>query len=191
VETWDALRSRRNVREFSPEPVSEADLMTILEAGRIAPSAKNWQPWNFVVVTDREQLQELTGVWQGAWHVGGAAAVIGLVAASPPDDRWAGLLQYDLGHATMLMMIAAADIGIGSCHSSVQDQELARKVLGFPEDHFLAYLLSVGYPADGPLRPLKQLNRRPLDELVHRGRWLRTEHRHHGRASRPARGTDL
>jgi len=171
VETWDALRSRRNVREFSPEPVSEADLMTILEAGRIAPSAKNWQPWNFVVVTDREQLQELTGVWQGAWHVGGAAAVIGLVAASPPDDRWAGLLQYDLGHATMLMMIAAADIGIGSCHSSVQDQELARKVLGFPEDHFLAYLLSVGYPADGPLRPLKQLNRRPLDELVHRGRW--------------------
>jgi nitroreductase len=171
VETWDALRSRRNVREFSPALVSEADLMKILEAGRLAPSAKNWQPWNFVLVTDREQLQELTGVWQGAWHVGGAAAVIALVAANPPDDRWAGLLQYDLGHATMLMMIAAADLGIGTCHSSVQDQELARKVLGFPEDHFLAYLLSVGYPADGPLRPLRQLNRRPLDELVHRGRW--------------------
>jgi nitroreductase len=69
----------------------------------------------------------------------------------------------------MLMMLAAADLGIGTCHSSVQDQELARKILGSPEDHFLAYLL--GYPADGPLRPLKRLNRRPFDEVVHRGRW--------------------
>ncbi len=83
----------------------------------------------------------------------------------------AGLLQYDLGHATMLMMLAAADLGIGTCHSSVQDQELARKILGFPEDYFLAYLLSLGYPADGPLRPLKRLNRRPFGDVVHRGRW--------------------
>ena len=105
METWDALRSRRNVREFSPTPVSEEDLATILEAGRLAPSAKNWQPWDFVLVTDRDQLRELTGVWQGAWHVGGAAAAIAIVAANPPDDRWAGLLQYDLGHATMLMML--------------------------------------------------------------------------------------
>jgi nitroreductase len=80
-------------------------------------------------------------------------------------------LQYDLGHATMLMMLAAADLGVGTCHSSVQDQELARKILGFPEDRFLAYLLSLGYPADGPLRPLQRLNRRPFDEVVHRGRW--------------------
>jgi nitroreductase len=155
-------------------PVSEEDLMTVLEAGRLAPSAKNWQPWNFVLVSDRDQLRELTGVWQGAWHVGGAAAAIAIVAPEPPDDRWAGLLQYDLGHATMLMMLAAADLGIGTCHSSVQDQELARKILGFPEDHFLAYLLSLGYPADGPLQPLKRLNRRPFDEVVHRGRWERS-----------------
>src|SRR5262249_43055761 len=149
VETWDALRSRRNVREFSPQPVSADDLATILEAGRLGPSAKNWQPWDFVLVTDRDQLQALTGVWQGAWHVAGAQAAIAIVAPQPEDDRWAGLLQYDLGHATMLMMLAAADLGIGTCHSSVQDQELAREILGFPEEYFLAYLLSLGYPADG------------------------------------------
>jgi nitroreductase len=171
VETWDALRSRRNVREFSHTPVSGEDLTKILEAGRLAPSAKNWQPWNFVLVTDRDQLRDLTGVWQGAQHVGGAAAAIAIVAPDPPDDRWAGLLQYDLGHTTMLMMIAAADLGIGSCHSSVQDQDLARTILGFPDDHFLAYLVSLGYPAGKPLHPLKRLNRRPFDEVVHRGRW--------------------
>jgi nitroreductase len=71
----------------------------------------------------------------------------------------------------MLMMLAAADLGIGSCHSSVQDQALARKSIGVPDDHFLAYLLSLGYPAEGPLRPLRRLNRRPFDEVVHRGRW--------------------
>jgi nitroreductase len=168
---WDALRSRRNVREFAPTPLAEDDLTKILEAGRLAPSAKNWQPWDFVLVADRDELRELTGVWRGAWHVGGAAAAIALVAPSPADDRWAELLQYDLGHATMLMMLAAADLGIGSCHSSVQDQELAREILGFPEDHFLAYLVSLGYPADGPLRPLTRLNRRPFDEVVHRERW--------------------
>ena len=171
VETWEALRSRRNVREFSSAPVSEEDLATVLEAGRLAPSAKNWQPWDFVLVTDRDQLRDLTGVWQGAWHVGGAAAAIAIVAPDPPDDRWAGLLQYDLGHATMLMMLAAADLGIGTCHSSVQDQAIARKILAFPDDHFLAYLVSLGYPADGPLRPLERLNRRPFDEVVHRGSW--------------------
>jgi len=171
VETWEAVRSRRNVRQFSSAPVSEEDLAKVLEAGRLAPSAKNWQPWNFVLVTDRDQLRDLTGVWQGAWHVGGAAAAIAIVAPNPPDDRWAGLLQYDLGHATMVMMLVAADLGIGTCHSSVQDQELARKILGFPEDYFLAYLLSLGYPADGPLRPLQRLNRRPFGEVVHRDRW--------------------
>jgi len=171
VETWDALRSRRNVREFSSVPVSEEDLMTVLEAGRLAPSAKNWQPWHVVLVCDRRQHREMKGVGQQLFDDGGAAAAIAIVAPEPPDDRWAGLLQYDLGHATMLMMLAAADLGIGTCHSSVQDQELARKILGFPEDHFLAYLLSLGYPADGPLQPLKRLNRRPFDEVVHRGRW--------------------
>jgi nitroreductase len=53
----------------------------------------------------------------------------------------------------------------------VQDQELARTILGFPQDRFLAYLISLGYPADGPLRPLTRLNRRPFDDVVHRGRW--------------------
>jgi nitroreductase len=168
---WDALRSRRNVREFAPTPLTEDDLAKILEAGRLAPSAKNWQPWDFVLVTDRHELRDLTGVWRGAWHVGAAAAAIALVAPSPSDDRWAELLQYDLGHATMLMMLAAADLGIGSCHSSVQDQDLARTILGLPEDRFLAYLVSLGYPVDGPLRPLTRLNRRPYDEVVHRDRW--------------------
>ena len=71
----------------------------------------------------------------------------------------------------MIMMLAAADLGIGSAHSAVGDQDLARQLLGLPADRTCAYLISLGYPADRPLAPIKRPNRRPFDELVHRGRW--------------------
>lgn len=171
VETWDALRARRNVRQFTDQPVPDEALDRILEAGRRAPSASNWQPWDFVLVTDRHQLTELAKVWQGAAHVAGAAAAIAIVAPEPQDDRQAAILQYDLGQATYAMTVAAADLGIGTGHAAATDQDQAKSVLGFPDGHFLAYLLSVGYPAGKPLKVLKRLDRRPFDEVVHRGRW--------------------
>ncbi|NED55646.1 nitroreductase, partial [Micromonospora aurantiaca] len=72
METWEALTSRRNVRTYTDEPLAQEDLDRILEAGRRAPSASNWQPWDFVLVTDRETLRELSGVWQGAGHIAGS-----------------------------------------------------------------------------------------------------------------------
>jgi len=171
MQTWDALRARRNVRRFSPEPVPEADLDRMLEAGRRAPSASNWQPWDFVVVTDRAVLQRLAGVWQGAFHVAGAAAAIGVVAPRQEEARRQQLLQFDLGQAVLAIAVAGADLGIGTGHAGVEDQDLARGLLGFPEDRFLAYLLSVGYPADRPIAVIQRPDRRPFEEVVHRGRW--------------------
>jgi nitroreductase len=79
--------------------------------------------------------------------------------------------QYDIGQATMAMMIAAADLGIGSGHSAVADQDQARRVLSFPEDRYAAYLIDLGYPADRPLKPIRRPNRRAFTEVVHRGGW--------------------
>lgn len=171
METWDALRARRNVRQFTDQPVPDDVLDRILEAGRRAPSASNWQPWDFVLVTDREQLVELAKVWQHATHVARAAAAIAIVAPVPEDDRQSALLQYDLGQATYAMTVAAADLGVGTGHAAAADQAQARAVLGFPEGRFLAYVLAVGYPADKPLAVIERLNRRPFEEVVHRGRW--------------------
>jgi nitroreductase len=171
METWDAIRARRNVRVFAERPLADADLDRILEAGRRAPSSRNWQPWDFVLVTDRSQMPELAKVWRGAAHVAGAAAVIvclGPVVDDESQQRW---VQYDHGQATMSMALAAADLGIGSSHAAVSDQDLARRLLGFPEDRFAVSLLSLGYPAERPLVPLRRPDRRPFDEVVHRGRW--------------------
>jgi nitroreductase len=171
VETWDAIRSRRNVRSYREEAVAPEDLDRVLEAGRRSPSASNQQPWDFVVCTDREQLARLAGVRRSSGHVAGSAATIALVAPVPDSARARDLVQYDLGQATMSMMLAAADLGIGSAHGSVSDQELARELLGFPEDRFCAWLVSLGVPADRPLTPVRRPNRRPFDDVVHRGRW--------------------
>jgi nitroreductase len=169
METWDTITSRRNVRDYTDQPVTAADLGRILEAGRRSPSSRNWQPWDFIVVTDRDQLTRLATVWRGAAHVAGSAATIALVAPADPATRETA--QYDLGQATMSMMLAAADLGIGSGHASVVDQDRAREILGLPDDRRCAYLLALGYPADRPLRPVRSPLRRPLDEVVHDGRW--------------------
>jgi nitroreductase len=171
VETWDAIRSRRNVRSYSERAIAPQDLDQILEAARRTPSAGNQQSWDFVVCTDREQLAQLAKVWRSAGHVARSAATIALIAPNPDDARSRDLVQYDLGQATMSIMLAAADLGIGSAHAAVSDQELARRLLGFPEDRFCAWLISLGTPADRPLTPIARPNRRPFDDVVHHGHW--------------------
>jgi nitroreductase len=169
MQTWEAIASRRNVRAFDDRPIPAADLDRILEAGHRSPSSQNWQPWDFIVVTDRARLRELARVWRGAGHVAGSAATI--VVIGPAADNEFGRAQFDLGQATMSMLLAAADLGIGSCHAGVANLELARELLGFPADRDWAFLISLGYPADRPLIPVRNPRRRPFAEVVHRDRW--------------------
>ena len=171
METWDAIRARRNVRDYRSDPVSAADLDRIAEAAWRAPSASNRQHWDFVIVTDPEQLRELATVWRGAAHIAKAPAAIALVVPEPEDERTHVVDQYDLGQATLAMAVAAADLGIGTGHSSVGEQEKARAILGVPEGYVVSFLLGIGYPADRPLKPIVKPNRRPFDEVVHHGRW--------------------
>jgi nitroreductase len=171
METWDAIRARRNVRTYRPDPVTDADLRRIAEAGWRAPSASNRQHWNFIIVTDSEQLQALSTVWRGATHIAGAAAAIALVIPQPEDDRTRVIDQYDLGQATYAMMLAAADLGIGTGHSSVGEQGPPRKILGVPDDHDVAYLIGIGHPAGRPLKPILKPDRRPFDDVVRFGHY--------------------
>jgi nitroreductase len=171
METWDAIGARRNVRRFEERPIPADDLDRILEAARRTPSSTNQQAWDFVVVTDRGRLRELAKTWRFAAHVGTSAATIALVMPASDERDVRDTLEYDLGQATMSIMLAAADLGIGSGHASVGDQALARRVLGLPDDRECAWLVALGYPAGRPLAPIERPNRRPFDEVVHRERW--------------------
>jgi nitroreductase len=171
METWDAITARRNVREFAERAIPDADLDRVLEAGRIAPSSKNHQPWDFVVVTDRDKLRELSGVWPAGGHIANAAAAVAVVIPDEEEPRARERDRFDVGQAAMQMMIAAADRGIGSGHSAVGDQDLARSILHVPEDRLVTFVIDLGYPADRPLTPGTRLKRRPFEEVVHRNGW--------------------
>src|ERR1700749_4239483 len=123
METWDAIRARRTVRTSLPAPVPAADLDRIAEAGWRAPSASNRQHWNFIIVTDREQLGALSTVWPGGKHIAGAAAAIALIPPRPEDERMKVVAQYDLGQAPYASMVTAADMGIGIVLPSVGHQD--------------------------------------------------------------------
>lgn len=145
--------------------------LTTIAVRNSPPSASNRQKWDFIVVTSLDQLQELSTVWVGSGRLAAAKAGIVLVLPEPEAERYRVIDQYDLGQATMSMMLAAADLGIGSGHSAVGDQEECRRIVAVPPDRTCAYMIALGYPADRPLRPIVKPDRRPFDEAVHRGHW--------------------
>jgi nitroreductase len=171
METWDAIRSRRNVRTYQEREIGEDHLIRILEAARRTPSSSNQQRWAFIVVRDKDRLQRLSAIWRGARHIPGTAATIALIGPDPGDEQTRISVAYDMGQLTMSIMVAAADLGIGSGHSSAHDQDVAREVLELPEGYRCWWLVGLGYPADRPLQPIAKPDRRSLDDLVHHETW--------------------
>jgi nitroreductase len=170
---WEAIVGKRAIRTFSASPLAAAHLDRILEAGRHAGSSKNRQRWTFIVCRDRQHLRQLGGVGPFADHVAGAAVAIALVTPDPRPPGSGRSILFDLGLAAENMMLAAWELGIGSVPATVYDDEIARRLLGYPDDQFCEYLLSFGYPADlaDLTRPPVKGGRRPLGDLVREERW--------------------
>jgi nitroreductase len=160
------------VRRFEDRPLSPDHLERILDAGRHAGSSKNTQRWDFIVVEDRSRLEALAAVGPFAGHLAGAAVAVALVTPDPRGGASLSIL-WDLGAAAQNMMLAAWELGIGSCPATVYEPALARELLGYPADRSCEYLLSFGYPADPAdlTRPPKAGGRRALSEVVHPDRW--------------------
>jgi len=154
---------------FSDKAIPDDVLLDILDTGRWTGSSKNDQPWNLVVVKDREKLVALSKCGAFAFHV--ASATLGIALVMDGDDPWTCM---DEGRLTQNLMLGAWSHGVGTCIGSIypQDNEQrARDLLGIPKNKFLRTVLSVGYPA-GPdaLRmaaasPLPR-GRRPLNDVV-------------------------
>lgn len=173
ADTGTAIHRRREIRRFAERPLSPTHIERILDAGRRAGSSKNTQRREFIVCRDRTHLRELAAVGAYAGHLAGAAVAVALVTPDPggPGDPLS--IAFDTGLVAQNMMLAAWELGIGSCPATVYDQDLARSLLGYPQTHHCEYLLSFGYPADPAdlARPLRRGGRRPLAEIVHEERW--------------------
>ena len=163
------LRSLRAVRQFRSEPVPQAILNDLLEVARWSGSASNRQPWEFVVVQNRQTLQALSKVEGYASHLANAPLGVILVMAGEPGRGEAE--SYDEGRLSERIMLAAEAHDLGSSigwfvGSGVPD---AKRILGIPQQHLVRTALSLGYPDEEAqrARPKPPQARKPLSELVH------------------------
>ncbi len=173
MNVWDAVRTKRAVREFLARPIEAEALERIVRAGSRAHSSKNQQRWAFIVIEDRVRLQALSSVGPHAGHIAGAAAAVALVTPDPLGPGQPLSVIWDVGGAAAQMMLVAWEMGIGSCPATVYEHALARRLLAYPDQMACEYILSFGYPAD-PARltaPNRPGGRRALEEIVHREHW--------------------
>jgi len=166
----DAILLKRAVREFKDEPLTEADIKTILNAGRRSQSSKNTQPWHFIAITDKAILKGLSECGDWAGHLAGAALGVAILHADPSQKFQ---IMFDIGQSAAYMQLAAWEMGIGSCLASIYKPGQARALLGFPADLHLRIAISFGYPLakETLTKPPRPGGRRTFDEVVHWDRW--------------------
>ncbi|TMG23842.1 MAG: nitroreductase [Chloroflexi bacterium] len=173
MDVWTAIQAKRAIRRFSGRSIEPDELAGILDAGRRAGSSKNLQRWDFIICRERQHLADLATLGPYAGHIAGAAVAIALVTPDPAAADAPLSVMFDLGQAAENMMLAALELGIGSCPATVYQHDRARELLGYPLTHHCEYVLSFGYPADPAelSRPPRTGGRRPLSEIVHEERW--------------------
>jgi nitroreductase len=165
MDVLEAIASKRAVRHFTDQPITDEDLRAILDAGRRAQSSKNTQPWTFIAIRDRQTLRRLSECGAYAGHLAGAAVGVALLSAGPTG--------FDLGQAAAYLQLAAWELGVGTCIATIYEPERAREILGVPETYAFDIALSLGYPDPAVARaaaPPGQ-GRKSFDDVVRFERW--------------------
>ena len=165
MDAFLAIVSKRDTRRYADRAVPEEVERRILDAGRISGSARNRQPWRFLVVESPGRREQLAGAVYAGENVRGAKFVVAIVSSG-------GL---DTGRCMQNMMLAAWNEGVASCPNGIADADAARKALDLGEDDQVTTVLTFGYPAHGRTGEsrtaeewIERADRKPLDELVER-----------------------
>ncbi len=157
MEVLEAIRTRRSVRSFKAEKISDQDVVKILEAARLAPSAGNRQPWTFIYIRDPQVLRMVKNCSPGFY----ADATAAIIAGIEKKFEKRGLL--DVCFAAENMLLAAHALGIGSCPIVSFNGEAIKKIINAPENWETVLVVSLGYPDKVPKPPPKKA----LSEIVY------------------------
>jgi nitroreductase len=170
MNVFDAIKKRRSIRKYKETVVEQEKLNTVLEAARLAPSAANRQPWAFIVVTDPQMKERLRSSYNEEWFI--EAPVI-IVACAVPEKAWHRMdgeeyWKVDVAIALQNLVLAATELGLGTCWIADFNEEAAKKVLRIPEDVRVVAMTPLGYPDEekGPVTRRKSLN-----SIVHYNQW--------------------
>jgi nitroreductase len=173
------LKRLRAVRQFRPDPIPQEIVDAVLEVARWSGSASNKQPWEFVVIRNKETLRVLSAVEGFASHLAGAS--VGIVLVMAGDHGQVEQETYDEGRLSERIMLAASAYGVGSSigwfkRSGMTD---AKAILGIPQERLVRTAISLGYPDEEArrARPKPVQARKPLSHIVHDERY--GLHQHH------------
>lgn len=177
MEFFDVINARKSVRDFLDKSVEEEKLLRILEASRLAPSWANKQGCNYVVVKNKAVINELASGFN-SWI--SAAPIILAACIDPKDSGSHNGMDYflvDVGISLQQLVLAAVDLGLGTCWIGGFDEAKVKKVLQVPDKFRVVALTPVGYPApmsenSRTIREfVKAAHRKPLEDIVHREKW--------------------
>lgn len=165
MEVMEAIRARRSIRRYKPDPIPEEKLELLLEAARLCPSAGNRQPWRFILVRDAElkrklAIERVRERLSPMRQMETARVVIvgcGLPAESIPVGSFDGYV-VDVIIALQSIVLAATSLGLGTCWIGAFHEDRVREALGIPEDVRVIALVAIGVPAESPTaKPRKEL----------------------------------
>jgi len=163
MDVFEAIRKRRSVRTYASKPVLMKKLEKILEAARLAPSAVNFQPWHFIVVTDPEKREIIAKSGRWAGFIGEAPVVIVGCGDRKASPKW---YVIDVSIAMQNMVFAATAEGLGTCWVGSFDEKVVKRLLKIPAHMKVVALLTLGYPRE------KLDIRRQMVHLLHRRKKL-------------------
>jgi nitroreductase len=158
MDTFTCIRTRREIREYLDKPIPNAALLKILEAGRLAPSSKNSQPWHFIIIKNKATLAELASLTPTGAHLTKAPLAIAVLMDG------AKLPEIDGTRAIQNMVLQAWDLGIGACWITNFYDDGVKDVLGVPPRMKLVTVLPFGYPRESKTNRKKI--RKPIEEIV-------------------------
>ncbi|MFC2014950.1 nitroreductase family protein [Chloroflexota bacterium] len=163
----EIVKKRYSVRAYKSTPVEEDKLNKILEAARLAPTGANRQAFQLIIVHTAGREEELQPIYGKEWFVQ-APIIICACAVTEPDQPYSEAGHYrNIGIVMDHVILAATDLGLGTCWIGAYDAEAARKILGIQENAHPVVLATVGYADDQP----KERVRKPIEELVRYERW--------------------
>jgi nitroreductase len=170
MDVYEAIRTRKSVRAYSDRPVDEATLHRVLEAARMAPSARNGQEWRFVVVRDRAVRERIAVEAARQPFIGTAAVLLACCGISDGRIMRCGQAAYPIDVAIAMdhLSLAAAAEGLGTCWIGAFDEALVKEILGIPDGVRVVELMPLGHPED-PASMAK--SRLTLEEIVRWDRW--------------------
>ena len=154
MEVFDAIRTRRSIRKYKPEPIPDEKLTSILEAARLAPSAGNRQPWRFVVVQNKGLKKALAEAANNQTFLNDASAIIVAIGDPEVSARW---YERDPMIALEHIVLAATAMGYGACWIGAFDEDAIKHLLKIPANVKIIALLPIGIPDEKPApRPRKE-----------------------------------